>query len=513
MSVFQWKQASALLCLLPLLLLGSCGDAQPKTPPLVGVWLFDDTVPDFPGVRMIEIYASGKGYQGTMTTRWYGPMPMKQLKITGDSATFEIFNGNARVPATTWRARLLQGKLHVNGEVWYGKLDHDAVRGTAADVEARHFTLTSLPEYAELPPDGLALTPPMGWSSWNKFAEHIDDKTVREIADAMVSSGLRDAGYVYVNIDDGWQGTRAADGSIQANERFPDMKALADYVHSKGLKLGIYSSPGPKTCAGYEGSYGHVAQDAQTYASWGIDYLKYDLCSGEAFYQTGAQIRASYQEMGQALRATGRAIVYSLCEYGRADVGSWGRSVGGHLWRTTGDITDEYEVMARLGFELNGKPQHAGAGGWNDPDMLEVGNGGMTHDEYQTYMTLWAMSAAPLLMGHDVRHMSAATVALLENPEVIAIDQDVLGAQGQSVRKDGDSEIWRKPLADGSVAVALFNRGAQSKTMTLTVADSGLSAWQSGRDLWQQQEVILQPQLTFTVAAHGSQLLRLQGQQ
>src|SRR6185437_3976904 len=242
-----------------------------------------------------------------------------------------------------------------------------------------------LPPVRTLPPNGLALTPPMGWNSWNKFNSKVDDKAVRDTADLMVSTGMRDAGYIYVNIDDTWEGTRDANGNIQSNQKFPDMKALAAYVHSKGLKLGIYSSPGPKTCAGYEGSYRHETQDARTYAAWGIDYLKYDWCSASLVY-TPEEMQGAYEKMALALRATGRPIVLSLCEYGWMDVGEWGAKVGGNLWRTTGDISDRYDAMARIGFGQNGREGVAGPGHWNDPDMLEIGNGGMTDDEYRTHM-------------------------------------------------------------------------------------------------------------------------------
>ena len=348
----------------------------------------------------------------------------------------------------------------------------------------------------------------MGWSSWNQFADKIDDGTVRQIADSIVASGLRDAGYVYVNIDDGWQGARAADGSLRPNARFPDLKNLADYLHARGLKLGLYSSPGPKTCAGYAGSYGHVEQDARTFASWGVDYLKYDLCSGEGFYLDRDQIQQAYQQMGTALQATGRSIVYSLCEYGREDVGSWGREVGGHLWRTTGDITDRYDVMARNGFERNGKPEYAGPGGWNDPDMLEVGNGGMNHDEYVTHMTLWAMSAAPLLMGNDVRNMSKDTIELLGNREIIGVDQDPLGQQGRAVRKDEGAEVWVKPMMDGSLAVALFNRGGRQREIELRPADVGFASFRRARDLWSGRDVS-PDQSHFVVPGHGAVMLRV----
>src|SRR5215469_7144091 len=271
------------------------------------------------------------------------------------------------------------------------------------------------PPFQPIAPNGLAQTPPMGWNSWNKFAGRIDDATVRAIADAMVSSGMRDAGYVYVNIDDTWEGPRDAQGNITSNRKFPDMKALADYVHSKGLKIGIYSSPGPKTCAGYEGSYGHVEQDAKTWASWGIDYLKYDLSSATEIYKDDApSLQAIYQEMGEALQATKRPIVYSLCEYGRAQPWTgWGEKSGGNLWRTTGDISDRWQSMDRIGFSQIKIASYAKAGHWNDPDMLEIGNGGMTADEYRTHISLWSLLAAPLIAGNDVRAMTEATKEIL----------------------------------------------------------------------------------------------------
>ena len=237
----------------------------------------------------------------------------------------------------------------------------------------------------------LAATPPMGWNSWNHFHRNVDDKIIRAQADAMVSSGMRDAGYIYVNIDDTWQGERDAQGNIQPNSKFPDMKALADYVHSKGLKIGIYSSPGDKTCAGYAGSLGHEEQDAATYAAWGMDYLKYDLCGLRTQLKAAPTPEAAhkimvdaYIKMRDALRKTGRPIVYSLCQYGDDAVWRWGTDVGGNLWRTTGDINDHYARMAEIGFSQAGLARFAGPGHWNDPDMLEVGNGGMNEEEYRT---------------------------------------------------------------------------------------------------------------------------------
>jgi len=485
--------------------------AQPQTgtpaPSLEGIWVFDGG-PSFPGPRYLRITTATGPAKGALITDWYGDLPMNKLHIEGDVAHFEIDNGNPRLPPKPWTATLAGGNLRVVGDIWSTHVDIKGRRGSEADAQRLAFKPAALPPPQKLAPDGQAPTPPMGWSSWNKFAEHIDDQTIRGIADALVSSGLRDAGYVYVNIDDGWQGRRDAHGVLQPNPRFPDMKALADYVHARGLKLGIYSSPGPRTCAGYEGSYGHVEQDAQTWAAWGIDYLKYDLCSGEGIFRQPQEVRLAYQQMGQALRATGRRVVYSLCQYGRDDVGSWGREVGGHLWRTTGDIEDKYEVMARIGFDKNGNPAHAGPGGWNDPDMLEAGNGGMSEDEYRTHMSLWALSAAPLLLGNDVRDMSARTLALLLNREVIAIDQDALGRQGKALRKAGTTEIWTKPLADGSVAVGLFNRDAQMHEIAFSPAEAGMPDGAAIRDVWREAS-IKGSEHTFKVPAHGVVLLRL----
>jgi alpha-galactosidase len=311
----------------------------------------------------------------------------------------------------------------------------------------------------------VAANPPMGWNSWNHFAEKIDDATVRAQADAMVLSGMRDAGYVYINIDDTWEAGRDAKGMIQTNKKFPDMKALADYVHGKGLKLGIYSSPGTKTCAGFEGSYGHEEQDAQNYAAWGIDYLKYDLCSFDKIMEAAGSPEAAhklmleaYTKMHHAILKTGRPMVFSLCQYGADAVWRWGASVGGNAWRTTGDISDNYERMTDIGFGQAGLAKFAGPGHWNDPDMLEVGNGKMNAEEYRTHMSLWALLAAPLLAGNDLSTMKPETIAMLTNREVIAIDQDRLGKQADRVWAEGSQEIWARPLADGSKAVGIFNR-------------------------------------------------------
>ena len=357
--------------------------------------------------------------------------------------------------------------------------------------------------------DNLSLTPPMGWNSWNHFAEHVDDKVIRDAADAMVSSGLKDAGYVYINIDDTWQGQRDAHGAIQPNSRFPDMKALADYVHSKGLRLGIYSSPGHKTCAGYEGSIGHEEQDAQTYANWGIDYLKYDWCQSSG---TLEQMKIGYTKMQQAIKKTGRPIVFSLCEYGWNKVWEWGPSVGGNLWRTTGDISDEYRVMAEIGFNQNGLEKFAGPGHWNDPDMLEVGNGGMTEDEYRTHFSLWSLLAAPLIAGNDLSKMTPYTLEMLTNREVIAVDQDPSGKQGYRIAQEGPFEVWMKPMADGSLVVGLFNRQRTTEKMTVNFSQIGLQGEVSVRDLWLKKDLgSFRDSYSANVPRHGVVLVRIKG--
>jgi alpha-galactosidase len=357
----------------------------------------------------------------------------------------------------------------------------------------------------------------MGWNSWNHFAKEISDPIVRAQADAMVASGLRDAGYIYINIDDTWEGERDAKGFIHPNSKFPDMKALADYVHGKGLKLGIYSSPGPKTCAKYEGSYGHEEQDAQTYAEWGIDYLKYDLCSLRDLMKQAPSPEAAekimldaYTTMRNALRKTGRSIVFSLCQYGDGAVWKWGSSVGGNLWRTTGDISDRYSRMAEIGFGQAGLSKYAGPGHWNDPDMLEVGNGGMKPDEYRTHMSLWALLAAPLLAGNDLTKMTPETIGLLSNRDVIAIDQDPAGMQGDRVSAEGPMEVWARPLADGSKAVGLFNRHQLPLDVRVDFRQLGFSSRVQVRDVWSGSSLgTIEGEYHSVVPPHGVILLRV----
>jgi alpha-galactosidase len=348
--------------------------------------------------------------------------------------------------------------------------------------------------------ESLAATPPMGWNSWNKFACNVNEELIKSVADSMVTNGLKQAGYEYVVIDDCWQIQRDENGNIVADpQRFPSgIKALADYVHSKGLKFGLYSDAGSKTCAGRPGSQGHEFQDALQYARWGADYLKYDWCN------TGTRnAQEAYQTMSTALLATGRPMVFSLCEWGTAKPWLWAKGIG-NLWRTTGDISDkwsskkkwedgsccEYGMVDILDQQV-GLSGFAGPGHWNDPDMLEVGNGGMTIPEYRAHFSFWALLAAPLIAGNDVRSMSPEIKEILTNSEVIAVNQDQLGRQGQRVRKEGDLEVWSKTLADGSRAVILFDRGANEADVTVAWQEIGYPAHVTAkvRDLWSHKDL------------------------
>ena len=343
--------------------------------------------------------------------------------------------------------------------------------------------------------DGLALTPPMGWNSWNKFGCDVSEKLMKEMADALVSTGMKDAGYQYLVIDDCWQVRRDAGGRIVPDpDRFPSgMKALADYVHGKGLKFGLYSDAGTGTCQKRPGSKDHEAIDARTYAEWGVDYLKYDWCNAE-----GQDTRDSYARMSRSLRASGRPIVFSICEWGSTRPWLWAPGIG-HLWRSTGDIQDCWDcgkswggmgVVHIIDLQADLHP-FAGPGHWNDPDMLEVGNGGLTTAESRAHFSFWALLAAPLMAGNDLRSMSAETLEILTNPEVIAVDQDALGMQGRKVRDNGPQEVWMKPLGDGSKAVILFNRGTEAGNIGISWEDISLAPGGKAlvRDLWKKADV------------------------
>ena len=446
---------------------------------------------------------------------------------------------------------------------------HHKVVITGRNVEGQHTR-----ELTIVVGDGLALTPTMGWSSWNCFNAKIDQELILNQAQAMVTTGLIDHGWTYINIDDGWQGGRDADGRIQGGANFPDLRALGDAIHGLGLKFGIYSSPGPKTCAGFEGSFRHEAQDAQSYAEWGVDFLKHDWCTAQilarvrrlggytallpdreraevaalgveidtlkaagisdqdsefknllerrlaiVLKQTTASERlpidlaieqAPYRLMGEALRRQGRDIVYNLCNYGQWNVWQWGPQVHAHSWRTTGDILDSWESVEKIGFSQNGLEVWSAPGRWNDPDMLEIGNQNLTPDECFTHMTLWCILAAPLLIGCDLTSMDAFTLSVFSNDEVLAINQDPLGRQGNRVFLRGQIEVWREPLMDGMTAIAVFNRGEEVANVDIAWADLHLSDQVSIRDCWRQRDL---PQLAAglktRVQAHSAELFRV----
>jgi alpha-galactosidase len=309
--------------------------------------------------------------------------------------------------------------------------------------------------------ENIAKTPPMGWNSWNKYGCNVSEKLIMQMADAMASSGMKDAGYQYIVIDDCWQVARDENGEIVVDkERFPNgMKYLADYVHSKGLKFGIYSDAGSKTCAGRPGGLGHEYQDARTYARWGVDYLKYDWCN-----TTTQDAKSSYANMRNALYAAGRPIVFSICEWGSNKPWEWAGELG-NLWRTTGDIGDNWNSMINIFNQQKDLARYAGPGGWNDPDMLEVGNGGMTFEEYKTHFSLWCMLAAPLLAGNDLASMTPETKSILMNKEIIAVNQDTLGNQATCWRDNGDYQIWVKGLSNSEKAVCLLNKSDEKKSV------------------------------------------------
>jgi alpha-galactosidase len=363
--------------------------------------------------------------------------------------------------------------------------------------------------------DVLARTPPMGWNSWNKFACNVSEQLIRDTADAMVSSGMQAAGYEYVVIDDCWQVARDSNGNILADpQRFPSgIKALADYVHGKHLKFGLYSDAGRKTCQGRPGSRGYEYQDARQYAAWGVDYLKFDWCNTDT-----ENAEAAYTTMHDALKASGRPIVFSICEWGKSKPWLWAKDVG-NLWRTTGDIYDCWDCKkdGSTGWlvildQQVGLESFAGPGHWNDPDMLEVGNGGMNAREYQSHFSLWSMLAAPLIAGNDLKNMTPEIKEILTNKEALAVDQDAMGLQGKRVSKNGEVEVWAKQLHDGSRAVVLFNRGASDAEISANWEELGYPSRLPAvvRDLWNKKDLG-----TFTgkfdakVASHGVVMVRI----
>ncbi|MGC8865927.1 MAG: putative Ig domain-containing protein [Bacteroidales bacterium] len=374
--------------------------------------------------------------------------------------------------------------------------------------------------------DQICLTPPMGWNSWNCWGLSVDEEKVKASADMFVEKGLRDHGWLYINIDDGWEiyrdqePKRDAEGNIHTNEKFPDMKRLGDYIHSLGLRFGIYSSPGPLTCGQYTGSYRYELNDARSYAKWRIDYLKYDWCSydGIAKDTSLAERKKPYIVMRQALDQVDRDIVYSLCQYGMSKVWRWGAEVGGNLWRTTGDITDTWESLREIGFSQVENQPYAGPGHWNDPDMLVVGNVGwgpnirpsrLTPDEQYTHISLWCLLSAPLLLGCDLQSLDEFTLNLLTNDEVLALNQDTLGYQARQALVDGDVQVWVKQLADGTYAFGIFNLGEKTARYRLGFEKVGLPVKGNLRDVWRQQPAgNYDKEHDFVIPSHGVVLMK-----
>ena len=355
--------------------------------------------------------------------------------------------------------------------------------------------------------DGLALTPPMGWNSWNRFGPFVSDQLVRETADALIESGMRDAGYRYVVVDDAWEGSlRSDEGQLETNLwRFPNMHGLAAYLHKRDLKFGLYTCAGDRTCQGYPGSRGREFVDARRFASWDVDFMKIDWC-----HTAGLDGRSTFATWSEAIRATRRQMVLSICEWGRNRPWEWGGSVG-HLWRTSGDIADRWDSLVDILDRQAGLADFAGPDHWNDPDMLEVGNGGMTDAEYRAHFSLWAILAAPLMAGNDVRSMTDATRAILTAPEVIAVDQDALGRQGKRVNMARGVEVWVRELAGGARAIVLLNRGESAARAEVTWDLIGGSRSHTAlvRDLWERQDVGQRTEgYDVTLAPHSAAMLK-----
>lgn len=480
-------------------------DQSEKSPIVTGRWLWVHPNPNDGTTLMhyFEIKQDGSLISGHAELPLGGTVDFEDGRIIGSEISFRVGSGKSSVvfrgTVDGMKMKLARTEAGRTMQVRFTKLPSNP---------PIYPNREALPVIRSLPYNGLATTPPMGWNAWNHFHDFINDQMVREVVQAMVSSGMRDAGYIYVNIDDEWSGERDDRGIIHSNRNFPDMKGLADFVHSKGMKIGLYSSPGPQTCEGHVGSMNHEGDDARTFAGWGIDYLKYDWCSA-SFVYSDKDMRAVYQKMGAALQKTGRPIVFSLCQYGRANVSTWGSRVGGNLWRTTPDVQDNWSSVLGIWESQHAIASASGRGGWNDPDMLEVGNGGMSQQEYRTHFTLWAFLSAPLIAGNDPRSMSPSTREILTNEEVISIDQDPLAAEPLRIAQSGEVETWMKPLSGGGFALLFLNTGNHERLVKADWNTREMESPIEARDLWSHKDFTIPGLFEAVLPSHGVKLLRL----
>ncbi len=498
------------------------------------------------------VAATGSGVQADREPGILTPPPPRTPRINGPSV-YGVRPGRPflyRIPAIgdrpmRFRAEGLPAGLALDEAT-------GIVRGTITDLTPRSHQLTLIASNARgrasrpfriVVGDTLALTPPMGWNDWYTFYEQPSDELMRKAADIMISSGMADHGYQYVNIDDAWMGkpgsndpalagpARDERGMINANGRFPDMKALTDYIHALGLKAGLYTSPGPLTCAGFHGSHGYEAQDAARFVEWGFDFLKYDWCSYEKVAPKGSspdpeRLQKPYRQMGTLLKEQPRDIVLNLCQYGMGDVWTWGAEVGGHSWRTTGDLGlekgERLPGFYSIGFRNARHSAFAGPGRWNDPDYILIGYVGNAHDiseppkpttltpnEQYSYMSMWVLMAAPLFYSGDITRLDPFTLNVLNNAEVIAVNQDALGLQARFVRKTDDEFVLVKPLEDGSLAVGLFNLSEETRTISVRMAELGVNR-RRVRDLWRWKDIgVFEDDYSASVGRHGVMLVRM----
>ena len=457
----------------------SCGkliSVISKTP-----YLLTPKVSDAPRITNPSVFGAKPGNPFLFTINATGTRPM-QFNAKGLPRGLQINTGNGQITGTATTAGNYEVTFSATNRI--GKIEKKINLKIGEHI---------------------SLTPPMGWNSWNCWGLSVSDEKVKSSANALVKSGLVNYGWAYINIDDGWQKQRdTVTGKIIPNDKFPDMKSLTDYIHSLGLKMGIYSSPGPLTCGGYTGSWQHEVADFDTYDKWGIDYLKYDWCSytnivgGTPDQWDIPTLQKPYLLVDSILKHTKRDIVNSVCQYGLGDVWKWGYQVGGNLWRTTDDIVDTWESIANIGFNQDKAAPFSQPGGWNDPDMLTIGRVGwgdklrqtrLTYSEQYTQFSLWAMLSAPLLIGCDISMIDDFTYNLLSNTEVLAIDQDALGKAALPILKNKDGQIWVKQLADGAKVIALFNMADTDKEMKVNLKIVGLAGKLTLRDVWKQKDI------------------------